>query len=61
MATIEQRLKRVERELERVRAILQPSENRRWWRQIMGDFKDDKAFAEIVRLGKRIRRSQRER
>jgi hypothetical protein len=30
-----------------------------WYRQILGQFKDDLAFDEIVRLGRQIRESQR--
>ena len=29
-----------------------------WYRQILGQFKDDPAFDEIVRLGRRIREAE---
>ena len=55
---IEQRLTRVERELEDLRLRynrLRPSTN--WLDDITGTFKDDPDFDEILRLGKVIRDS----
>ncbi|MBU6172362.1 MAG: hypothetical protein KGQ60_01070 [Planctomycetes bacterium] len=52
--TIEVRLARVEREL----AILRAKSTRdksNWLSEIIGTFKDDKDFDEIVRLGKEMR------
>jgi hypothetical protein len=52
--TIETRLAKVEREL----AILQAKVNRdksNWLNEIIGSFKDDPDFEEIVRLGKEMR------
>jgi hypothetical protein len=52
--SIEARLAKVEREL----AILKAKINRdksNWLEEIIGSFKDDPDFEEIVRLGKRMR------
>jgi hypothetical protein len=49
--TIEVRLARVERELAILRAK-SGREKSNWLSEIIGTFKDDKDFDEIVRLGK---------
>ena len=58
---LEERLTRVERELEELKAALRPEQKIPWWQQIDGDFKDDPVFAEIVRLCARIRKADRRR
>jgi hypothetical protein len=58
-----QRLVRLEREVKELRNTLsqQPKpDNRRWWQRISGQFEGDAAFAEIVKLGRKIRREDRE-
>ena len=46
--------------LDRVRkAALAGRRAQPWYRQIVGDFAGDPAFAEILRLGRQIRRGQR--
>jgi hypothetical protein len=55
---IEERLACVERELAELRAALNERRNQPWYRQIVGDFAGDKAFAEIIRLGSQIRRGK---
>jgi len=55
---IEARLARVERELAELRTALSERPNQPWYRQIVGDFAGDKAFAEIIRLGSQIRRGK---
>lgn len=52
---LETRLARVEKELAQLRAALGQRQEVPWYRQIVGDFAADKAFAEIVRLGRLIR------
>ncbi len=56
----ETRLARVEKELQELKAALGAKRSEPWYRQITGDFADDPAFAEIVRLGRLIRRGKRE-
>ena len=55
---IEARLARVEKELAEIKAALGKHRTARWYRQIVGDFAGDKAFTEIVRLGRLIRRGK---
>jgi hypothetical protein len=55
---LEARLARVEKELAEVKAALDAKRSEPWYRQIVGDFAGDKAFAEIVRLGRLIRRGK---
>ena len=52
---IEARLTRLEKELAELKATLDQKQGVPWYRQIVGDFAGDKAFAEIVRLGRLIR------
>lgn len=52
---LERRLARVEKELAELRETLAAKPVLPWYRQIVGSFADDKAFAEIIRLGRLIR------
>jgi len=52
---LERRLARVEKELAELKASLAKERAVPWYRQIVGDFAGDKAFAEIIRLGRLIR------
>jgi hypothetical protein len=52
---LEARLARIERELAELRAALHARRTGPWYRQIVGDFAGDEVFAEIIRLGRRIR------
>jgi hypothetical protein len=58
---LENRLARLEEEFRQVqrRPVAEPAQP--WWERTAGMFKDDKAFAEIVRLGQAARRADRER
>ena len=56
---LESRLARVEKELAELRQALVAKSTEPWYRQIVGSFADDKAFAEIVRLGRLIRAGKR--
>ena len=57
---IEVRLARVEKELEELKVTVGGQQKKvPWWKQIDGCFKDDPAFAEIVRLGAAIRKRDR--
>ena len=55
---LEARLARVEKELEALRAAVAEKNTQPWYRQIVGTFAGDDAFAEIVRLGRLIRRGK---
>jgi hypothetical protein len=55
---LERRLEQVERELAELKAALPPNGRQPWYRQIVGSFADDPAFAQIVRLGRLIRRGK---
>jgi hypothetical protein len=52
---LEARIARVEKELEDLKAALVGKRSQPWYRQIMGDFAGDPAYAEIIRLGRLIR------
>ena len=52
------RLAKVEKELAELKAALGGKHREPWYRQIVGDFADDKAFAEIIRLGRAARRGK---
>jgi hypothetical protein len=52
---LETRLAKVEKELAELRETLAAKAAEPWYRQIVGSFADDKAFAEIIRLGRLIR------
>ena len=57
---IEQRLSAVEEmvsQLQRRLAHLPPSEN--WLEQIIGSFKDEPAFADVLEYGRAVRSSER--
>lgn len=55
---LEARLRRMERELAALKVALARKDSAPWYRQIVGSFAGDKAFAEIVRLGRLIRRGK---
>jgi hypothetical protein len=55
---IEARLERVEKELAILKAALAGKQAKPWYEEIVGSFKNDKAFAEIVRLGRLIRQEK---
>jgi hypothetical protein len=60
MKELESRLAKVEEELRQLRSVVDSKRSEPWYRQIVGDFEGDKAFAEIVRLGRAIRRGKLE-
>lgn len=55
---LEARLERVEKELEELKAKLAVNPAKPWYEEIVGCFKGDEAFAEIVRLGRLIRQGK---
>jgi hypothetical protein len=48
----------VEKDLAKLKATLGGKRAEPWYRQIVGDFAGDRAFAEIIRLGRAIRRGR---
>ena len=52
---LEARLARVEKELAELRQAILGQRSEPWYEQIVGSFAGDKAFAEIIRLGRLIR------
>ena len=58
---LEERVTQLEMELRKVKAQLGPRRQEPWYRQILGEFKDDPVFDEIVRLGRQIREADRKR
>jgi hypothetical protein len=52
------RLERVEKELAELKASLGADGGQPWYRRIVGDFANDDAYAEIIRLGRLIRRGK---
>jgi hypothetical protein len=60
MASVEERLKRIEKEIEALKTKLPADESKTdWLSKVNGTFKDDPDFDEIVRLGKEFRDSDR--
>jgi hypothetical protein len=55
---LESRLAKVEKDLRELKTALVGKRSEPWYRQIVGDFAADKAFAEIVRLERAIRRGK---
>ena len=55
---LEARLKRVEQELAEIKARLEGKPTKPWYQEIVGSFKNDEAFAEIIRLGRLIRQGK---
>jgi hypothetical protein len=58
---LEDRVTRLEQELRQVKAQFGGKRDVPWYRQILGEFKDDPVFDEIVRLGRQIREADRKR
>jgi hypothetical protein len=52
---LERRLARIEKEWAELREALAAKPAEPWYRPIVGSFAGDKAFAEIIRLGRLIR------
>ncbi len=59
IAKLEARLERLEKELAEVKATLAAKPGLPWYRQILGDFAGDEAYAEIIRLGRLARTGKR--
>jgi len=53
------RVMRLEKEVENLKSLLVQRRDKPWWEQLVGEFKGDKMFAEIVRQGRKIRRADR--
>jgi hypothetical protein len=55
---LEARLARVEKELAELKVALARKQRKPWYREIVGVFAGDPAFAEITRLGRLIRQEK---
>ena len=55
---LEARLERVEKELAELKAVVAGKHGTPWYRDIVGVFAGDEAFAEIARLGRLIRQEK---
>jgi hypothetical protein len=55
---LEARLERVEKELAALKAAVAGKQGKPWYREIVGAFAGDEAFAEISRLGRLIRKGK---
>jgi hypothetical protein len=55
---LEARLERVEKELAELKAAVVGKRPKPWYREIVGVFAGDEAFAEITRLGRMIRQGK---
>ncbi len=58
MRDVEQRLRKVEKDLAELKAALAPDHEQPWYRQIAGTFANDPVYREIVRLGRLIRQGK---
>ena len=55
---LEARLAKLEKDVAELKASLRSKQSEPWYRQIVGEFAGDKAYAEIIRLGQMIRRGK---
>ena len=55
---LELKLARLEEEVRNIRRLVSNGSSEPWWKRTAGMFKDDPVFAEIVRLGRKIRREE---
>ena len=55
---LETRLERLEKEVAEVRATLAGKTGVPWYRLILGEFAGDETYAEIIRLGRLVRRGK---
>jgi hypothetical protein len=56
---LEHRVSEIERELAKLKSAVLQRDKFPWWRQIIGEFEGNEAYAEIVRLGQELRRAER--
>jgi hypothetical protein len=59
VSELEKRVRLIEPDVRDLKRQIDSRRELPWYRQILGQFKDDPAFDEIVRLGRPIRESQR--
>ena len=55
---LEKRLQLVEKELAELKAVVAGKTSKPWYREIVGVFEGDEAFAEITRLGRLFRQGK---
>ncbi len=59
MATVEQRLDKLEADVAELRRQSAGDKKKEWLSKVAGSFRDDPEFAEIVKLGREIREADR--
>jgi hypothetical protein len=63
LQSLKRRLARLEREVKELRQTVSKRGKAKelpWWQKIAGRFEDDPAFAEILRLGRKFRKEDKE-
>ena len=55
---LESKVAKLEEEIGEIKRLISDGTSVAWWKQISGTFKDDPVFAEIVELGRKIRREE---
>ena len=55
---LESKVARLEEEIRDIRRLIADGSSVPWWKRTAGMFKDDPVWAEIVRLGQKIRRQE---
>jgi uncharacterized protein (UPF0335 family) len=55
---LEARVERLEKQLAELKDAISAKPGKPWFQEIVGSFKNDKAFAEIIRLGRLIRQEK---
>jgi hypothetical protein len=55
---VERRLRQVEKDLAKLKTALSTESKEPWYRQIAGSFAQDPVFAEVVKLGRLIRKGK---
>jgi len=55
---LEQKVARLEADIRELRGLISDGTSKPWWERTAGMFKNDPVWAEIVRLGQKIRREE---
>ena len=58
--TLEDRLSRLEQEMDGIKTLLHNQQGDKDWRRIFGMSRDDPAFEELIQLGREFREQQHE-
>jgi hypothetical protein len=55
---LETKVAKLEEEIREIRKLVADGSSMPWWERTAGMFKDDPVFAEIIRLGQKLRREE---